>query len=362
MISKNIDYRYGSGVSGTGYLTEDAREADLTARTIYAKRTDISFIYMGAPDENVSGGVYGTAYRNALEKTDQNVGAMLRAIESGPGFANEDWQVILTNDHGLSDGGSHGNGTSLAERNVMTAVYTPGQNRKEVRYNLKPVDIAPTVFKRAGIPIDPAWNLDGAPMDELRSDAFDALRPLLQTKKTEPEIPADLKGYTQTPPPGWSIDNSKMPTGGVPEWRGWTFTTNEFWSSPADDKNQGRENFVRGRDVIAVADSDAWDDLNLPKSSRNFDSTLITPAYPVGDGAVTLEYQTQYQQESGQVAELTAIWDNGAVTPVKSYQSTYAGPESFQVKAPAGATSVKFAFRYAGVNNWFWALDQVKVS
>ncbi len=363
IINKDIDYRYGSAASGTRYLSEDAREADLTARTIYEKRTDISFIYMGAPDENVSGGVFGSAYKNALEATDKNVGAMLRAIESSPSFGSEDWRVILTNDHGLTDGGSHGNGTTLNERAVYTAVYTPGKNTGQVRYDLKPVDIAPTVLKRAGVAIDPAWGFDGQPVDELQPDAFDSLRSVLQNKKTEPEIPADLKGYTQTAPSGWSIDNSKMPTGGVPEWYGWTFTTNEFWSSPADDKNQGRENFVRGRDVIAVADSDAWDDLNLPKSSRAFDSTLYTPTYDAaGSASVTLDYQTQYQHESGQVAQVVARWDNGSSSIVKSYSTTTAGPEKLSVKVPAGARSVQFGFRYAGTNNWFWALDQVSVT
>lgn len=362
IISKNIDYRYGSAASGPGYLTEDARSADLTARTIYQKRTDISFIYMGAPDENVSGGVFGTAYQQALEATDRNVGAMLRSIESSPTFGSEDWRVILTNDHGLTDGGSHGNGTTLNERAVYTAVYTPGQNNGQVRYDFKPVDIAPTVLKRAGVAIDPAWGFDGTPVDELQPDDFDSLRGNLQNKKTEPEIPADLKGYTQTTPAGWRIENNKMPTGGVPEWSGWTFTTNEFWTSPADDKNQGRENFVRGRNVIAVADSDAWDDLNLPKSSRAFDSTLVTPQYDVGGSAsVNLTYQTQYQHESGQVAQVLARWDNGSSSTVKQYSSTVAGAENLSVKVPAGASSVQFAFRYAGTNNWFWALDQVSV-
>lgn len=363
IINKNIDYRYGSAASGAGYLTEDARLADLTARTIYQKRTDISFIYMGAPDENVSGGVYGSAYKNALEATDQNVGALLRSIESNPGFSSEDWRVILTNDHGLTDGGSHGGGTTLNERAVYTSVYTPGANNGRVRYDLKPVDIAPTVFKRAGVAIDPAWNLDGKPVDELQPDAFDSLRGVLQNKKTEPEIPADLKGYTQTPPSGWSIENSKMPTGGVPEWSGWTFTTNEFWTSPADDKNQGRENFVRGRDVIAVADSDAWDDLNLPKSSRAFDSTLVTPSYDVtGSTSVSVAYQTQYQHEAGQIAQVIVRWNNGSSSTLKSYAGTVSGPEKLSVSVPADATSAQFAFRYAGTNNWFWALDQVMVT
>lgn len=363
IITDEIDSRYGSGVGGADYLTEDAREADLVARTIFEKRTDISFIYMGAPDENTGGDVSSPTYRNALEATDRNVGAMLRAIEESPSFANEDWRVVLVNDHGLTDSGGHGGGDSLPERTVYTSFFDPKADGGTARADLKTVDIAPTVLDRAGVTIDEGWGFDGAPYQTLESDDFDTMRPSLRPSVDETQIPASTLGWTDRMPTGWRVDNSAMPAGGVTEWRGWVLTTNEFWASPSDDRNQGRENFVRGRDVIAVADSDAWDDLGLPKDSRAFASTLITPGYDVQPGArVDLSYLTQYQQEAGQTSEVWIAWSTGATERLKRYEETISGPESFQVTAPAGASSFEVRFVYAGTNNWFWALDQVRVA
>lgn len=362
VITDEIDYRYGSGVGGADYLTEDAREADLVARTIYQQRTDISFVYLGAADENTGGDVTGATYRSALESLDRNVGAMLRGIEEFPSFAGEDWRVVLVNDHGLTDDGGHGNGTTLGERMVYTSFFDPKAGSGTVRNDLKPVDIAPTVLDRAGVSVDPTWGLDGAPYQDVAADDFDGMRDALRPKVDEPDISSTTLGWTDRMPQGWRVDNSSMPTGGVSEWRGWVLTTNEFWSSPGDDRNQGRENFVRGRDVIAVADSDAWDDLGLPKSDRRMSSTLITPAYDVQPGAtVDLSYVTQYQQEAGQTSEVSVAWNTGESVMLKRYEQTISGPESFEVVAPERATSFEVRFAYAGSNNWFWALDQVRV-
>lgn len=67
---------------------------------------------------------------------------------------------------------------------------------------------------------------------------------------------------------GWSVDNSRMGTGGVTEWAGWAFATDEFWSR--SQRDQWRELNVRSRDVFAVADSDEWDDKS---HTGAFDST-----------------------------------------------------------------------------------------
>ncbi len=110
----------------------------------------------------------------------------------------------------------------------------------------------------------------------------------------ETGIPASVLGFTHTPPAGWSVDNSAMGNGGVTEWRGWSFTTDEFWTQAQRD--QSRESNVRARNVFAVADGDEWNDKTV---SGTFDSTLVSPAYPVTGGrGATLTYTTYYRQES----------------------------------------------------------------
>lgn len=106
-----------------------------------------------------------------------------------------------------------------------------------------------------------------------------------------------------------------MGTGGVTEWCGWTFTTDEFWT--ASERSQGRENNIRARNVFAVADGDEW----VGKSySGTFDSTLVTPAWRVtGGSTAVLRYTTYYRQEAPQKGEVLVSYDGGAPVAVKTY-------------------------------------------
>ncbi|MEO6529983.1 MAG: nucleotide pyrophosphatase, partial [Specibacter sp.] len=96
------------------------------------------------------------------------------------------------------------------------------------------------------------------PIDEIVPDAFDSVRSKLKPRADETAVVADMLGWTHDAPEGWSIDNSAMPAGGIAQWSGWPFATDEFWTNI--ERNQGRETSVRNRNVFAVADSDEWDD------------------------------------------------------------------------------------------------------
>ncbi|MET9943061.1 nucleotide pyrophosphatase, partial [Streptomyces halstedii] len=206
---------------------------------------------------------------------------------------------------------------------------------------------------------DPAWGLDGKPIQERSTDAFEALYPALTGRVDETGIPAGVLGWTHTAPSGWSVINSAMGTGGVAEWRGWSFATDEFWSR--SQRDQSRELNVRARGIFAVADSDEWDD---KASSGPFDSTLVTPAYAVGGKtSVTLDFTTLHRQEGGQSARVLASWNGGTPTVVRSYTAdVISQPQSLNLAVPAGATSVSFRFHYTGANNWYWVIDGVKIT
>lgn len=150
-----------------------------------------------------------------------------------------------------------------------------------------------------------------------------------------------------------------MGTGGVTEWRGWAFATNEFWSRAQRD--QWRELNIRSRGVFAVADSDEWDDR---ANSGGYDSTLVTPAYSVGGKTkVTLDFTTFYRQEGSQTAQVLASFNGGTPAVVKSYTADVVSkPQSLTVNVPSGASSVSFRFRYTGSNDWYWVIDGVRVS
>ncbi|GHH83338.1 hypothetical protein GCM10018781_70380 [Kitasatospora indigofera] len=318
---------------------------------------DTTMLHFDEVDE--AGHSYGgtsTQYAAAIHSVDALVGQVVQAVRNRPTYAAEDWLIIVTTDHGHTDAGGHG-GNSAVERQTFQVVNGAGYTAGSVRYDVKPVDIAPTVLKHEGVTVNPAWQLDGKPIDEIVPDAFDALRPSLQTRVDETGIPAATKGFTHTPPAGWSIDNSRMPSGGVTEWRGWAFATDEFWT--AAQLGQSRETNVRARNVFAVADSDEWDDKT--HGTGQFDSTLVSPAFPVSGTQATISFANNYKVDGPQTGDLYVVFGTGTPQLVKSYRSDLNSFEKLTVSVPVGATTAQLQFRYTGTNSAFWTVDQVSV-
>ncbi|MAE46894.1 MAG: hypothetical protein CMJ86_08380 [Planctomycetes bacterium] len=103
---------------------------------------------------------HNPAYISAIEDTDAHIGAVLAALQARPNYANEDWQIIVTTDHGGLHN-SHG-GHSPHERRIwmivqggaaVPGVYTPGPGHTAA---------ARTALDHLGVPFDPAWNLADA--------------------------------------------------------------------------------------------------------------------------------------------------------------------------------------------------------
>ncbi|WP_432040455.1 alkaline phosphatase family protein [Streptomyces cucumeris] len=337
-------------------------DADTTAKAVdklASTDADATFVHLDEVDG--AGHGHGTAsqeYRDALEAADGRIGRILQAVTSRATYADEDWQIIVTADHGHTAGGGHG-GSSPAERQTFVIAKGTGFAPGSVRHDVKVSDVAPTVLAHLGVPSDPAWKLDGKAIGALTPDAFDTLRPSLRTRVDETGLPATLKGWTHTAPSGWSVDNAAMPGGGVSEWRGWSFANDEFWSN--SQLGQGRETNVRARDVFAVADSDEWDD--KAHGAGPFDSTLNSPAFPVTGGrAATVSYATDYRVDGPQTGDVYIAFDGGARTLLKSYRSHLNTVEKLSVAVPAGATSARLSFRCTGTNSAFWTIDQVTVT
>ncbi|MFE5894241.1 alkaline phosphatase family protein [Streptomyces sp. NPDC056462] len=340
-----------------GYTGHDATIAAETEALLRNQNPDVLFVYFGQSDiVGHNQGAGSQAYLDQIAVQDAFVGRLRAAIKARPGYASERWTVIVATDHGHTDPGGHG-GSSIEERRTFVLATGPGIAAGARPIDTRLVDVIPTVLKQLGIPVDPAWGLDGKPVQERSGDPFDALT--LSTRTDETGIPSTVRGYTHTPPGGWSVINNAMGTGGMTEWRGWAFATDEFWSRTQRD--QWRELNVRARGVFAVADSDEWADKSF---SGPYDSTLVTPAYDVtGQTRVRLDFTTHYRQEGSQTAQILASFNGGTPTVVKSYTSDVVSqPQSVSVDVPAGASSVSFRFRYTGSNNWYWVIDGVRIS
>ncbi|WP_395571040.1 alkaline phosphatase family protein [Streptomyces sp. BK79] len=305
-----------------------------------------------------SHGAASQVYLDAVRTADAQVGQMVNAVKSRASYAAEDWLIMVTADHGHTDAGGHG-GSTLAERQTFLIATGPTLAPGSVRYDVKMPDVAASALAHLGIAIDPAWDLDGRPVQQPQPDDFDALRARLTARTDETGIPATVLGYTHTPPAGWSVDNSAMGTGGVTEWRGWSFTTDEFWT--AAQRDQARESNVRARGVFAVADGDEWQDRTF---TGTFDSTLVSPAYPVTGGrTATLTYTTYYRHESPQKGEVLVSYDGAAPVTVRTYTADVPSrTETVTLQVPSGASTARVRFRYTGGNNWYWVIDGVRLT
>ncbi|MGR4878891.1 alkaline phosphatase family protein [Streptomyces sp. LARHCF249] len=355
IFSAKVDKRLSLKGDRDGYGSEDPKIAAAAAAELRDQNPDAAFVYFGEID--IAGHSYGAAsqqYLDAIGRSDKLIGQVLTAVQNRPTYAQENWKVLVTTDHGHTDAGGHG-GSTIQERGTFVIAKGAGIAAGSVRDDVKLVDVAATALAQVGVS---TAALDGVPLNAPDSDPFDTLRPGLRGRVDETGIPAGVQGFTHTPPAGWSVDNSRMGTGGVAEWAGWAFATDEFWSRAQRD--QWRELNVRSRDVFAVADSDEWDDKS---HTGSFDSTLITPKWAVTAGTVkTLSFQTHYRHEAGQTAQVLVSYNGGAPTVVKSYTAdAVARAESLNLQVPAGATDVQIRFRYSGSNNWYWTVDNVRL-
>lgn len=356
IFSAKVDKRLSLKGDRDGYGKEDPKIAAAAAAELQGQNPDAAFVYLGEID--IAGHSYGAAsqqYLDAIARTDALIGQVLTAVRNRPTYAQENWKVLVTTDHGHTNTGGHG-GSTIQERGTFVIATGAGIPAGSVRDDVRLVDVAATALAHVGVS---GAGIDGLPLNAPDEDPFDTLRPNLQARVDETGIPAGVKGFTRTPPAGWSVDNSRMGTGGVTEWAGWAFATDEFWSQAQRD--QWRELNVRSRDVFAVADSDEWDDKS---HTGTFDSTLITPKWAVTGGSTrTLTFQTHYRQEAGQSAQVLVSYNGGAPTVVKSYTAdAVAKAESIALQVPAGATDVQIRFRYTGDNNWYWTVDNVRLS
>ena len=127
-------------------------------------------------------------------------------------------------------------------------------------------------------------------------------------------------GYTHVPPDGWNVAiDPAMSGAGVETWRGWTFTTREFW---VDAEDQMRHRFGRSDGVIAVADSDEYADSD--DAPEVFDTTLTSaPVRVRGHDRLELTFDSHLRSWPGQVASVTVEFDDsGDEVPLLRYDDT----------------------------------------
>ncbi|KJK39221.1 phosphodiesterase [Streptomyces variegatus] len=158
-LGRTIGRRVRHNGESRGYETADRRVARAALRRLTVDDPDVMFVYFGATDEaGHATGPLSPAYDRALLAQDAHLGRLLEAIDARR--AGEHWTVLVTTDHGHLDTGGHG-GDTRAEREVFVILAEPGTPAGTRLDTPRLIDIAPTVLDRLGIPVDPAWGLQG---------------------------------------------------------------------------------------------------------------------------------------------------------------------------------------------------------
>ena len=202
------------------------------------------------------------------------------------------------------------------------------------------------------------------------------------------ESPGTEDVWTDTPPEGWIVDESGVPgigdpdTDGVADWAGWAFVDRDWWFNVDP---QGRDNFQKGQGTIVVADPDEWDDTTHADSAAAgwYKTYFSTPSIDISEaqaGTVQLAFDSSWRPEFDsdyhQSGIITASFDGGEEIEVLLWLSDPSSPnykseslahenESVVIDLdnPPWAKSVvlKFGMFDAG-NDWWWAIDNIKVT
>ncbi|WP_109472834.1 DUF4073 domain-containing protein [Ornithinimicrobium cavernae] len=205
--------------------------------------------------------------------------------------------------------------------------------------------------------------------DVIFREGFNGLAKRLEPRADDPGIAEGTLGFTHRAPVGWSVEvDESMEDTGVTEWRGWSFTTREFWT---DAEDQMRFRFGRADDIVAVADSDEFADRGT--APHDFSTSLVSaPVRVKGEDELQLSFDSHYRGWTGQSATVTVSFDGGEEIELMRYDSAtvtdnYDGSrinatELLDVTVPAGAKDAVFRWDFeAEANSWYWAIDSVAV-
>lgn len=213
-----------------------------------------------------------------------------------------------------------------------------------------------------------------------------------------PNVEEALAGdrvWTETPPPGWTKDDSGVPgalnpppdpNNGVWEWAGWSFADKNWWATTAGD--QQRSLFTRGQGVVMIADPDEWDD--QPHPSGLYNAFITTPVIPIPPGIpagrIKLAFDSSWRPEGNddnpnllndQRATIKASYNGGAPLSILTWTSLNAAPgvcpSCFHPDAPNEAVQVDLQYNGTATNvqltfgldlaenDWWWAVDNIRV-
>lgn len=149
------------------------------------------------------------AYINAIQTKDAQVGQILDAVRARPGYAAEEWLVMVSTDHG-GLGTGHGGGT-VEEQTIFAIFQGPGVTPGVITQPTNIEDIAVTALAYLGVPLNPAWGLDG----QVRGLGGALPRPALGCEATIATFATRVDQATKTVDLAWTPPVGVVPAGYV---------------------------------------------------------------------------------------------------------------------------------------------------
>jgi predicted AlkP superfamily pyrophosphatase or phosphodiesterase len=146
------------------YDRYDNRATDEAVKQLTEANSDALFLYIGQVD--VAGHAHGfhptvPQYIEAIERADKLVGQVTAAMKARKTYAQEDWLVIVTSDHG-GKGTGHGGGHSTPEiLNSFLILSGPSARRGKFGEQVYLVDAPVTALAHLGVKAKAEWKLDG---------------------------------------------------------------------------------------------------------------------------------------------------------------------------------------------------------
>jgi hypothetical protein len=149
--------------SFTAEFSRDDLVTDAAVEHLANANPDVLFVHLGETDWAGHGEAFSRSapsYMAAIERADARVGRLLAALRARPGYATENWLVLVTTDHG-GNRGYHG-GQSPAERQIWIIANGAGLPAATVSPGPGHTVVARTVLHHLGIVPQPDWGLADA--------------------------------------------------------------------------------------------------------------------------------------------------------------------------------------------------------
>ena len=160
LLSDRIDVKLNFDGETDGYGPADAQSVEAAVTHLRSAPVHAAFVYLGDPDVvSHDTDSFSDEYVASIETSDAQVEELLDALRSRPGYADEDWLILVSTDHGRNDAGGHG-GTSPSETTIFFLASGPSVSPGRTDCPPEIVDVAATALAHLGIVTE---GLDGTP-------------------------------------------------------------------------------------------------------------------------------------------------------------------------------------------------------